>query len=212
MVRNYKPIKRPTIKPLIQIINQIKQSNQKIKSFQDSSKTEQKRRLSVLYDCLFVLSGGDGADMSLAFQSLLNQRKMKPTLSSITASHQAQIIDTIKAAHQTSQNHRHKRQLLSLLTATMPLKQLQEHGFQVNKRSYAVAKRHSSSIGPGQSVHQPQQPSRKRVMTQSHEALLNEFLSEHSHEAANRTIKGVAVRYVEGEFCFLATYCQCLIF
>ena len=67
------------------------------------------------------------------------------------------------------------------------------------------AKRHSSSYGPGQPVPKPQQPSRKRVMTKTHEALLDEFLSEHSHEAANRTIKGVVVRYVEGDFlfCFL---------
>ena len=40
---------------------------------------------------------------------------------------------------------------------------------------------------------------RKRKMSRDHETLFCDFLNNHSHEAANRTVKGTPVRYVEGK-------------
>jgi hypothetical protein len=195
---------RPNLKTLTTIIKQTKQQPQKLKPFDLVSRSEKKRRLGLLYDCLEVLSGG--VDVSVVLVSLLNQHRLKPALPHLTAilhpQHQ-NLLNTIRHAHATNPDHNHKRLILSLLTPTFPFNTLKEMGFTINPRNYTTANKHGARVGPGQPVPQPSPPTNKRKMNEDQAKHWHDFLHEHSHEAANRTIKGAPVRYVEGSFNYL---------
>ena len=191
---------RPKLNELINIIKQTKQQPSQIKSIDYVSKSEKKRRVNGLFDCLWVLSGG--CELSFILNLLLKQRRIKTTLNNLTGLIQPKydsIINTIQHAHQQAPNHNQKRQLLSLVSDSIPFQQLKGMGFQINRRNFVVAKRHSKVFGPGQPVPKQSQPIRKRKMSRDHETLFCDFLNNHSHEAANRTVKGTPVRYVESK-------------
>ena len=97
---------RPKLNELINIIKQTKQQPTQIKSIDFVSKSEKKRRVNGLFDCLWVLSGG--CELSFILNLLLKQRRTKTTLNNLTGLIQPKydsIINTIQHAHQQAPNH-----------------------------------------------------------------------------------------------------------
>ena len=100
---------RPKLNELINIIKQTKQQLSQIKSIDCVSKSEKKRRVNGLFDCLWVLSGG--CELSFILNLLLKERRMKTTLNNLTGLIQPKydsIINTIQYAHQQAPNHNQK--------------------------------------------------------------------------------------------------------
>jgi hypothetical protein len=195
---------RPSLKSLITIIKQTKQQPNPIKAINLVSESEKKRRLKVLNDCVEIMSGG--FDIGFILELFLKQHRLKPTLHRLTGlfhPRYSSLIQTLKKAHEDTPDHKQKRLILSLLTPTHPFKTIKELGFKINQRNFTSSNKHCAQVGPGQPIPKPQPPLNKRKITEEREKHFHDFLIEHSHEAANRTIKEQPVRYVEGSFNYL---------
>ena len=188
---------RSSVQPLVTTLMKLKNCAP-LKPINLSSKSEIKRRVNILFDCLQLLSGT--AHQDFIIKSLLQQKRTETTLSNLRNILHPQyvaLLRSLNTAHHSISTSK-KRQILSLVADTHSYQAIREVGFNINRRNYLSAKRHGTRHGPGQPVPTPVPPPKKRKMNEQEVKQFHDYLLDHSREAANRVVKNIPARYVEG--------------